>query len=130
MKVTEHSELSRINEQHSKYIKIIDGLCVSVMTEDKPVLMRQMFSYFTEYSKSHLELEEYLMKKIAYPGYDLHLTEHQALRSNLKTVFQNFGFLDRQSILNGLLEIKNDLISHIRTADMPLINYYKEQHKL
>ncbi len=126
MKETEHYEVSRINEQHSKYVKLLENLCMSSMIENNNTCIGQILSDLSAYSQSHHEFEESLMKKIDYPYYDLHITEHTKLRSILKNIFLDLDQMDTRTIMTVLLEMKNDSISHILYTDMPLIKYYKE----
>jgi len=124
MKSNESHELSIIDEQHSIYIKLLDDLCMSVMARNRNMAIR-IFSDLTDYSKSHQEFEESLMKEINYPYLDTHLVEHYKLRDILKKIFENFDQMNIQTLISTLLEMKNDSISHILYTDMPLIRHYK-----
>ena len=87
-------------------------------------LLRESITYLHNYFETHVQQEEAYMRKINYPGYDLHKALHDNFR---KTILQKY-----QTLINNNECKKEDiwdfigtgvgwLLEHISTSDLAIV---------
>ncbi len=115
-----------IDDQHKKWIDIINELHDTLMRQQGKVLLRitgETFRAMEEYSRFHFDYEEEYMRKINYPGLERHKQEHDDFR--IKIVGYQKELEAGDLILNSevMKILMNWLTQHILTQDKGYSSY-------
>jgi len=109
--------IDEINEQHKKWITLINRLHDSIMTHDSEISQEIAIREMLDYTHFHFKQEEDLLRKVAYPDYEKHKLEHGHFILKLEKLDQdiaNGNYVLRTQIMSIL---KNWLENHICKVD-------------
>ncbi len=118
--------ISIIDEEHRKFIDIINNAIVAREQSDNPEEIKEVLNEMTNYALTHFKTEEIYMKEFNYPEYKDHVEEHHDF------VIKTIAYLDKvikgdYQIVNEILEyLKWWLINHIQGTDKKFIDCCKE----
>lgn len=116
--------VSEIDEEHKKLIKIINKVINISNQEDARDEIAIVLYEMTNYALNHFKTEENYMRKSKYANYQLHKDEHNDFIKN--TV--DFGSRTMNSghdITGDLLEyLQSWLVSHIQGTDKEFFSYF------
>jgi hemerythrin len=119
---------AEIDEQHKKWVKIINDLHDALTAKDETVI-RKLCVEMADYTNYHFDGEEKLMEKVSYPGLGLHKEMHDQFQVNIiKRILRVYAGeveISRQ-ILN---EIKSWLENHILNEDKKYSAYLLTEKK-
>ncbi len=71
--------ISIIDEEHRKFIDIINKAIVAREQSDNPEEIKEVLKEMTDYALTHFKTEEIYMKEFNYPEYQDHKEEHHDL---------------------------------------------------
>jgi len=101
-----------INEQHKKWIALINRLHESLTACDSTISPETAIKEMLDYTYFHFQHEEDLLQKVQYPGYGKHRLEHKHFILQLEKL--------ERDIANG---------SHIlKTQIMSILKHWLEDH--
>ncbi len=118
--------ISIIDEEHRKFIDIINKAIVAREQSDNPEEIKEVLKEMTDYALTHFKTEDIYMKEFNYPEYQDHKEEHHDFA--IKTI----AYLDKvikgdYQIANEILEhLKQHLVNHIQVTDKNYVGCFKE----
>jgi len=118
--------ISIIDEEHRKFIDIINKAIVAREQSDNPEEIKEVLNKMADYALTHFKTEEIYMKEFNYPEYQDHKEEHHDFA--IKTI----AYLDKvikgdYQIANEILEhLKQHLVNHIQVTDKNYVGCFKE----
>lgn len=68
--------IKEIDDQHRKIVELINQVYYNITEDGSIETMSTVFDSLHDYVRYHLRYEEEFMKKIKYPGFDLHKVYH------------------------------------------------------
>lgn len=116
-----------IDEQHSALLKIADELVSMAEQNFDRELLEDMVGFLVEYSKTHFEEEEKLMRSNNYEEYDIHCAEHEQFRELIEGIRRELSEGGDQSkitadVISGL---KDWIINHVHNTDVKMAQSLK-----
>ncbi len=117
-------DISRIDEEHKKFIDIINEAIVTKEHSDNPEELKEVLYRVTMYAIKHFATEENYMIEFNYPEYQYHKEEHHDFSKKVikyceRVIDGDFHFA------NEILEyLKQWLINHIQVTDRKYIDYF------
>ena len=121
----EHSVgISTIDEEHKKFINIINRAIVAKQHESNPRRIEEVLNEMIDYAWYHFKTEEFYMIEFRYPEYQYHKEEH------LDFVHKTISYFHRITsgeyhIVNEILEyLKQWLVNHIQGTDKKYIECF------
>jgi len=116
--------ISTIDEEHKKFIDIINKAIVTKEHSDKPEEIREILYEMIKYALNHFATEETNMVKFNFPEYQSHRNEH--LDFTDKTVSMiNKVIKGDYNVANQILEyLKQWLVNHIQGTDRKYIDCF------
>jgi len=116
--------ISTIDEEHKKFIDIINKVIVTKEHTDKPEEIREILYEMIKYALNHFATEETNMVKFNFPEYQSHRNEH--LDFTDKTVSMiNKVIKGDYNVANQILEyLKQWLVNHIQGTDRKYIDCF------
>ncbi len=122
--------VQKIDEQHQHLIVLIVKFYNAVQEGKARQMTIELISNLIDYTKTHFKDEEDLMKKYAYPDYEMHKHDHEKFVQEVidatKTYMQG-GVLPSNKVLSFLA---NWLVDHILNHDKKMGLYLKEHHAI
>ena len=106
-----------IDNEHRVQIGLLDAL-YNAVNDNKPAAeIDQILNQITSYSELHFMSEELLMRLYAYPDYDDHVNDHEAMTDYLKEIEAKLVARQDGLALKTASDMREFLISHISTRD-------------
>ena len=116
-------DLSSIDNEHRIQIGLLNALYDAV-NDKKPVSeVNQILNQLTTYSELHFMSEELLMRMYAYPDYDDHVHDHEAMTEFLNDIMKTVTAGQDSLALKTASDMRQFLVSHISTRDEALSEY-------
>ena len=114
----EHSVgISIIDEEHKKFINIINKVIVAKQHDNNPQKIEAVVHEIIDYAWNHFKTEESYMVEFRYPEYQYHKEEHLDFTHRSISYFKRVTSGDYR-ILNEILEfLKQWLVNHIQGTD-------------
>ena len=109
--------IDEIDEQHKKWIELINKLHNSLIAHDSSMSQEQAIKEMMDYTRFHFNHEEKIMRDVQYPGYEKHKTEHELFILKIEKLEQDISkgsFVLKTRIMSIL---KHWLEEHICAAD-------------
>ncbi len=121
----EHSVgISIIDEEHKRFIDIINEIIVAKQHDDNPVKIEKMLNELIDYAWNHFRTEESYMIEFNYPKYQYHKEEHLGFVDRINSYCSRVKNGDFQ-IANEILEyLKQWLVRHIQGTDKQYIECF------
>lgn len=110
-------QVTEMDEQHKQWIALINILHDSLVGKNDQVTPKTAVQEMLNYTQYHFAQEEELMRKVNYPGFDMHKQLHANFIIDLQNlnIEINKGRILLRTQLMGIM--KNWLEEHITTAD-------------
>jgi len=118
--------LKTIDEQHKKFIVLLNDLSQALLQKDSKETLTQIFNGLEEYGKQHLAFEEECFKKFDYSGESDHSIEHQTFRERVKRLKQELQNGDELLAVKTLDFMESWLIEHILVSDAAYVSCFRE----
>ncbi len=117
--------ISIIDEEHRKFIDIINKAIVAREQSDNPEEIKEVLKEMTDYVLTHFKTEEIYMIEFNYPEYKTHRNEHIGFSE--KTLAYCNRVADGDShFTNEIFEsLKQWLVNHIQVTDKKYIDCFK-----
>jgi len=109
--------VDEMNEQHKKWISLINKLHGSLITPNPETSPEIAIKEMIDYTAFHFKQEEDLLQEVQFPGYEKHKLEHEYFILKLEKLDQditNGTYVLKTQIMSIL---KNWLEDHICKAD-------------
>ena len=114
-----------IDNEHEVQIGMLDAFCTLVeQGESKPKsVIHEMLDQLISYSDAHFMSEQLLMRMYAYPDYDDHVNDHQAIIEHLNQMKQRFETGQQNMALEIARDMRKFLLGHIGSRDQAFTKY-------
>jgi hemerythrin len=116
-------DLSSIDNEHRIQIGLLNALYDSVNDKKPASEINQILNQLTAYSELHFMSEELLMRMYAYPDYDDHVHDHEAMTEFLNDIMKTVTAGQDSMALKTASAMRQFLVSHISTRDEALSEY-------
>lgn len=84
-----------------------------------------IFVKLKEYAGEHFAGEEKLMRKINYPGLEVHLRQHRLFEEQMEQLEKALGNSEKQTIITLVSFLKGWFLEHILAEDTNYANYMR-----
>ena len=126
----EHLDVDEMQETHEEEIKILNDLDKLATiygmdkTEEKLSDLETKIEEYLAHVKEHFSNEERLMRKYAFPSYDMHKIAHDMFLMDIGiTIKQWKKFGDIEKVTNFIRKSPEWIVLHIDTVDAPTSAY-------
>jgi len=116
-------DLSSIDNEHRIQIGLLNALYDAVNDKKPASEVNQILNQLTTYSELHFMSEELLMRMYAYPDYDDHVHDHEAMTEFLNDIMKTVTAGQDSLTLKTASDMRQFLVSHISTRDEALSEY-------
>ena len=116
-------DLSSIDNEHRIQIGLLNALYDAVNDKKPASEVNQILNQLTTYSELHFMSEELLMRMYAYPDYDDHVHDHEAMTEFLNDIMKTVTAGQDSMALKTASDMRQFLVSHISTRDEALSEY-------
>ena len=116
-------DLSSIDNEHRIQIGLLNALYDAVNNKKPASEINQILNQLTTYSELHFMSEELLMRMYAYPDYDDHVHDHEAMTEFLNDIMKTVTAGQDSLTLKTASDMRQFLVSHISTRDEALSEY-------
>lgn len=116
-------DLSSIDNEHRIQIGLLNALYDAVNNKKPASEINQILNQLTTYSELHFMSEELLMRMYAYPDYDDHVHDHEAMTEFLNDIMKTVTAGQDSMALKTASDMRQFLVSHISTRDEALSEY-------
>ena len=116
-----------IDADHRELFALIDTLGSANMSDG---FLSEILGKLEHYAKQHFAREEALMRRIEFPGYERHVSEHRAFVEWLQTVKATYNRAAESPFEFGDLVnrfLRDWLANHIIREDMKYRNFMMER---
>ncbi len=118
--------ISRIDDEHKKFIDIINKAIVTKEHNNNPEELKEVLHEITIFAVSHFSTEETFMIEFNYAEYHSHKKEHILFSNTIIEFFNKIIDGDYQ-IADKIVEcLKQWLINHILLTDKKYVGCFKE----
>ena len=109
-----------IDDQHKTWIEHYNRAVEAIEAQHKVAQISRSLKFLFDYTETHFSTEEQAMAESAYPELEEHKAKHNALRTTLSAMAEEFiedGATDMLAESVGTF-LGNWLIKHIKEVDM------------
>ncbi len=109
--------VNKFDDQHKKLIGMVNDLHDAMKVGKGKEVLEKVLTGLIQYTKTHFEDEERLMKLHNYPNYEQHKKEHNLLTLQVLDLQKNF--IEGKAVLtqNVMTFLKEWLQNHIKAED-------------
>jgi len=117
-----------IDNEHLVQLGLVDAVIESVRNGESEANVAQLLGQFVDYTELHFMSEQVLMRHHAYPDYDEHVTGHDTIIKRLHQLHDEFNADSATLTTERALQLKGELMNHIRNRDAALHAYIDRLH--
>lgn len=114
---------SGIDNEHRIQMGLLSALYDAVNDKKSASEINEILNQLTTFSELHFMSEDLLMRLYAYPDYDDHVNDHEAMTEYLKDIMNTVTAGQDVMALKTVSELRQFLVSHISTRDEALSEY-------
>ena len=115
-----------LDNEHLVQLGLVDAVIESVSSGEPETNVAQLLNQFVDYSELHFMSEQVLMRHHAYPGYEEHVRDHDAIIERLHQLRDDFDADTATLTAERASRLKGELMGHIRNRDAALYAYITE----
>ncbi len=115
--------VSSIDNEHRIQIGLLNALYEAVKDKKSNGEINEIINQLTSYSELHFMSEEMLMRMYAYPDYEDHVHDHEAMTAFLTDIMQTITAGQDSITLKTASDMRQFLLAHISTRDQALTDY-------
>lgn len=116
-------DTSSIDNEHRVQLGMLKALCDAVKNGEPASKIHEILNQLTAYSELHFMSEELLMRMYAYPDYDDHVVDHEAMTECFNQIMRRYASGQDSLALQIATEMREFLLGHINSRDRALIEY-------
>ena len=116
-------DLATIDNEHQVQIGMLDAFCKLLEDDETSPKAQEMLDQLAAYSEVHFMSEQLLMRMYAYPDYDDHVLDHEAMTEYINDMKNNFSSGQNIKARAAANNMRNFLISHINSRDNAFSQY-------
>lgn len=115
-----------IDNEHRVQTGLLDALYDAVSNNRPASEINEILNQLTSYSEIHFMSEQLLMRLYAYPDYDDHINDHEAMTEYLNEIMKKLNAGQDSMALETAREMRQFLTSHISTRDEAFSEFLKK----
>ena len=116
-------DASSIENEHRVQLEMLQALCDAVEEGRAASKIHEILNQLTAYSELHFTSEQLLMRMYAYPDYDDHVLDHEAMTERLNQIMRRYAAGEEQLALKTANEMRDFLLAHIHSRDQAFTDY-------
>jgi len=116
-------DASSIDNEHRVQLGMLKALCEAVKEGQPASKIHEILNQLTAFSELHFMSEELLMRMYAYPDYDDHVLDHEAMTDCLNQILRRYAAGHDSMALKTANEMREFLLGHINSRDQALTEY-------
>ena len=109
-----------LDNEHLVQLGLVDAVIESVSSGEPVANVAQLLGQFVDYTELHFMSEQVLMRHHAYPGYEEHVGDHDAIIERLRQLRDDFDADTATLTAERASRLKGELMGHIRNRDAAL----------
>ena len=118
-----------IDKEHQVQIGMLDAFCNLITADESQSKINEMLNQLASYSEVHFMSEQLLMRMYAFPDYDDHVQDHEAMTEHLNQIQQRFASGQKKMALETANEMRQFLLGHISSRDQAFADYLTNMQK-
>lgn len=120
-------QVKKMDNQHQRLFNIADKVCQAVQSGYRPQLVAKVLLFLINYTKTHFDEEEALLKLYGYPSFDEHKAQHQQLINQIDEIQRQLseGRLGEDFSLSEFF--KSWIVNHIFNEDKKYGKFLNEK---
>ncbi|MCC6587944.1 MAG: hemerythrin family protein [Bryobacterales bacterium] len=115
--------IQHIDEEHKKLLDLLNELWRSMMEGKGRDHIGRTLEGLIQYTLTHFETEEVLMREHAYPGYEAHRQQHEKLTAQVRTMQAQYLGGHGTSARELMLFMQGWIVRHIVASDKKYAPY-------
>lgn len=115
-----------IDNEHRVQTGLLDALYNAVSKNAPDSEINEILNQLISYSELHFMSEQLLMRLYAYPDYDDHVNDHEAMTEYLNEIMNKLTDGQKSMALETASEMRLFLTSHINTRDEAFSEFMKK----
>jgi len=119
--------IDSIDQQHRKLLHLINQLQTAVEYSTGEEFEREALNELVDYTKTHFTYEEGLMEQNAYPDFEPHKAQHEAMIKKVGEVLAEYEQDHDTAMTNAAAFLKDWLINHINGTDKQYSSFLIEK---
>jgi hemerythrin len=116
-------DANSIDNEHRIQLGMLKALCNAVEEGEPAAKIHEILNQLTAYSELHFMSEELLMRMYAYPDYDDHVLDHEAMTERLNQIMRRYAAGQDSIALQTANEMREFLLGHINSRDQALTEF-------
>ncbi|MBF0379766.1 MAG: hemerythrin family protein [Magnetococcales bacterium] len=116
-----------IDQDHKKLLGLIMEMFKALNKAKKDERAAEILDELIDYTVTHFDREEALMKKNGYPDIEKHISEHNSMRAKIKEFRANIATNTNQVSSEALQYLQDWLVNHITVTDQEYSKYFTEK---
>lgn len=112
--------VEEMDSQHQRLFALVNSLHQAMVSPQGGGALSRALEELVNFTRIHFTTEEALMTRHAYPDYEKHREEHQALLQDVGQLLQRFRNGDVLIPFAIELDLEAWALKHIETSDKPL----------
>jgi len=122
-KPTAAEDSATIDNEHQVQVGMLDAFCKLLEDDEASSEVQEMLDQLAAYSEVHFMSEQLLMRMYAYPDYDDHVLDHEAMTEYINDMKKSFSSGQNIKALAAANNMRNFLLSHIDSRDKAFSQY-------
>lgn len=114
---------SEMDKEHQVQIGMLDAFCTLITDNESSLKINEVLKQLVSYSEIHFMSEQLLMRMYAYPDYDDHVQDHEAMIEHLNQIQGRFASGENKLALETANEMKKFLLGHISSRDQVFTDF-------
>ncbi len=115
--------LAWLDADHDGILLLMDSLVEAVAKPDNADAVQDLLLLLVDASTDHFTSEHELMRSIAYPAYDVHVSEHNLFLAHVSRLLENHAQGRAALTLESARALRPWLAEHVRSQDGALVEY-------
>lgn len=115
--------IDSIDEQHKRLLNLINQLQTAVDYSTGDKFEREALDELVDYTKTHFNYEEGLMRDNDYPDFEPHKAQHETMFKKVEEVLAEYEQDHDTAMSNAVEYLKSWLINHINGTDKEYSSY-------
>jgi hemerythrin len=120
-------DIPGLDREHQSLFRIAGELHAAMVSGKGTAVMGRILDRLIQYTTVHFSHEERLMREAAYPAYEAHKAEHEALAAQVVAFSSRFSSGQATITVQLLQFLKSWLQNHIASSDRKYAPYLKER---
>ena len=115
-----------IDSEHVIQLGMLEALSDAVSDKQPVSKVHEILTQLISYSEAHFMSEELLMRMYAYPDYQDHVSDHEAMIERLSQILLQFAEGQDALVSTTIKEMRDFLLGHINSRDQALSEYLSQ----